>query len=50
VAGALEVLREGGADEAGAAGDEDFHGVLFDEMIIAQLRNGSAWEDASIAP
>jgi len=37
VAGALEILREGGADEACGAGDEDFHGVLFGGMIIAQV-------------
>jgi len=37
VAGALEVLRESGANEAGGAGDEDFHGVLLGGLIMAHV-------------
>ena len=43
MAGALEILRESGADEACGAGDEDFHGVLFGGLIMAQkLEKGDA--------
>ena len=39
MAGALEVLRESGANEAGGAGDEDFHGVLLGGLIMAHVES-----------